>query len=355
MIAYSITIGLGIIFIISSIQDRRKLMNGFLFNMLVISAMISLLVYAEYTRNSWALGVLSFIFIAVLLLLTLGTLVIMILSFASSIKLMRREGRHLSNMLSMSVFLLLVLVLVSIYSLGQDIPTFLYYILAVFYMLVAYFTFIFANFIVGSFLYRMYQPRLNKDYIIILGSGLLAGYQVTPLLARRVDRGIAIYVRQNKKKKHRKVKFIMSGGRGGDELISEARAMREYALTQGIPESDIVMEENSKDTFENMLYSKKIIEAEGIKRYHAVFATSNYHVFRASIYARKVGLKAQGIGIKTPFYFWYNAVLREYIAIIVMYKKVHVVICVVLSIIAIASLYVLWHPWIYTQFLNMVW
>ena len=57
--------------------------------------------------------------------------------------------------------------------------------------------------------------------------------------------------------------------------------------------------------------------------YHAIFASNNYHIFRAGMYADQAHVKADGIGSHTAFYYLPNAFLREYIAILFMHKKRH--------------------------------
>ncbi len=59
------------------------------------------------------------------------------------------------------------------------------------------------------------------------------------------------------------------------------------------------------------------------KAYNSIFTTNNFHLFRAGIYARLAGLNSQGIGSKTAFYYWPNAMIREYVAIVVMERKRH--------------------------------
>lgn len=75
-----------------------------------------------------------------------------------------------------------------------------------------------------------------------------------------------------------------------------------------------------------MLFSKRIMESLKGREYNSIFATNNFHLFRASLYAKKVGLKSQGIGSKTAFYYWPNAMIREYIAIVVMQRKRHTLV-----------------------------
>ena len=90
----------------------------------------------------------------------------------------------------------------------------------------------------------------------------------------------------------------MSGGQGADEKVPEAIAMKQYAMEQGIPERDILVETNSTTTLENMLYSKEIMDQQMKGPYRAIFSSNNYHIFRAGLYARQAKLKANGIGAK---------------------------------------------------------
>ena len=46
------------------------------------------------------------------------------------------------------------------------------------------------------------------------------------------------------------------------------------------------------------------------------FSTTNYHVFRSGLYARRVKMKAQGMGAKTKWYFWPNASVREFVGLL---------------------------------------
>ena len=109
-------------------------------------------------------------------------------------------------------------------------------------------------------------------------------------------------------------KFIPSGGKGADESISEAEAMKRYLLEQGIPEDDIILEDKSTTTLENLKFSKNIIDSREGRKYTAL-VTSNYHVYRALRYCRRVGLKCKGIGSHVAFYYWPSALIREFIAV----------------------------------------
>ena len=153
------------------------------------------------------------------------------------------------------------------------------------------------------------QPAMDKDFIIILGCWFRKDGTLPPLLRGRVDRALAFW-RQQKEETGKEAILIPSGGQGKDESMPEAEAMRRYLVSQGIPESMIRAETQSKNTYENMTFSKAIIEeikAEG----KPLFATTNYHVFRSGVWANQAGLHAEGIGGKTKWWFWPNAFMRE--------------------------------------------
>ncbi len=103
--------------------------------------------------------------------------------------------------------------------------------------------------------------------------------------------------------------------------LPEAVAMKEYAVAQGVPEGEILVETNSTTTYENMKFSKEIMDSLKPNGYKVIFSSNNYHIFRAGLYADQAQLKADGIGAPTAFYYLPNAFLREFVAILFMHKK----------------------------------
>ena len=154
-----------------------------------------------------------------------------------------------------------------------------------------------------------HQPEMNKDCIIILGCWFRPDGSLPPLLKGRVDRALKFW-REQKEHTGREAILIPSGGQGRDESMPEAEAMKRYLVSQGVPEGLIRTENRSQNTLENMAFSKEIMAREG-KEDRAVFATTNYHVFRSGVWAGMAGLKAEGIGSRTKWWFWPNAFMRE--------------------------------------------
>ena len=102
-------------------------------------------------------------------------------------------------------------------------------------------------------------------------------------------------------------------------MIPESACMKRYLIEQGVPEERIIEEDRSGDTAENMRFSKEKIQAidpEG----KVAFVTTNYHVFRGGLCARRVKLRAVGMGSKTKWYFWPNASVREFVGLLTEHR-----------------------------------
>ncbi len=176
-------------------------------------------------------------------------------------------------------------------------------------------------------------PEFNKDYLIILGSMIKKDGTLTPLLKARVDKAIE-FAKMQKEKAGKDVIFIPSGGQGNGEIMSEAKAMKNYLLSQGISETNVIIEDKSTNTLENFKYSNNII-IENNKYAHIGFSTTNYHVFRSGIIANECGIECEGIGSNTKWYFYTNALIREFIANLVQERKKHIALMILINILAV--------------------
>ncbi len=163
-----------------------------------------------------------------------------------------------------------------------------------------------------------YEPEPDKDYIIILGCGIRKDGTPSPLLRGRIDRALA-FAEKQKALTGKEPVFVTSGGQGPDEPVPESAAMKRYLLEQGVPEARIIEEDRSTDTFENMKFSReKILEAGAPGK--VAFSTTNYHVFRGGLKARRVKMRAVGMGAKTKWYFWPNAAVREFVGLMTEHR-----------------------------------
>ena len=264
--------------------------------------------------------------LALLFMIPFGIVALMFGLFLNARILMRREGRRFTNSLTLIAALgILFCILIPIINPASLFSEHFQFIFAAISLVTMYFFIHLSNFLSAYFLYQFNRPRRNQDFIIVLGSGLIND-KVPPLLASRINKAIDFYWKQAAV--NTPPTIIFSGGQGPDEGLPEAEAMQNYAVEKGIPLEHTVQENRSVNTYQNMSFSKEIMDSlkpEG--KYKSIFTTNNFHLFRAGIYARQAGLNKPRNRIKTAFYYWPNAMIREYVAIVVMGRKRHMKIC----------------------------
>lgn len=300
--------------------DKYQIAGSIFFSLFILTAILTFGLFALNQKSIlWMLPLFLLIGLLILMLL-FGIYVLIALLFINARIVIKREGARLGNSLTLLLgIVLLVLVVFSIIVDMKALPFWAIYLFQGLRGLELFFFFHIFLFFVSDFLVNLSHPRKNQDFIIILGSGLIDG-QVGNLLKSRIDRALKFYHKQAAGKKA--PLLIMSGGQGADEPRSEAEAMAEYAFTQGIDADHVLLEEKSTNTEENMRFSKKIIDKiKDGQSSNAIFATSNYHLFRAGVYARKAGMAIDGLGSHTAFYYLPTALLREYAAFFWMHKK----------------------------------
>ncbi|MBO0451053.1 YdcF family protein [Candidatus Enterococcus murrayae] len=312
-------------------KEKCRLRNGWLFNLALISFMGYVALVSATDGSLIGAGILGILAVLFLVTILFGLYAAIIFLIGNSFIVLRHESRRLPNLLTL-ILGLAIIALIVLQVIGPKIlPSWSVILLSIPTTIALYFFIVFWNFLSISLLYQLNQPKLNQDYVIVLGAGLIGGERVTPLLAKRIDRAIQFYRKQSEETLS-PPQLLMSGGQGPDEKIPEAQAMREYALEQGIPAEDILMEAQSTNTLENMRFSKEIMEREKPSGYRAIFTSNNYHIFRAGMYAEDVGLKIDGIGSKTARYYLPNAFLREFIAVALMNKRIHLVVCALIAL-----------------------
>lgn len=110
------------------------------------------------------------------------------------------------------------------------------------------------------------------------------------------------------------VKCIVSGGQGADETISEAKCMYLWLVKNGISADRIIMEDKSTSTRENLLYSREIIDENGLCR-DITIITNEFHQYRAGLVADSLGLKHFAVNGMSPIVLFPTYYVRELMAI----------------------------------------
>ncbi len=134
----------------------------------------------------------------------------------------------------------------------------------------------------------------NEDTLIVLGCAVW-GENPSYMLRARANYA-SKYLEE-----HPSAVAVLSGGQGESENISEAECMRRILVENGIDESRLYLEDRSTNTEENIKFSKEIIEENGLSNNIAI-VTSDYHLRRATMIAKRYGIDARRIAARSGKY-----------------------------------------------------
>lgn len=87
---------------------------------------------------------------------------------------------------------------------------------------------------------------------------------------------------------------VLSGGKGADEDISEAECMYRILTEKGIDKTRLYIEDASTSTEENLKFSSVVIDKNNLSK-EIIICTSEYHIYRALMIAKKAGINATGL------------------------------------------------------------
>lgn len=150
----------------------------------------------------------------------------------------------------------------------------------------------------------------RPDFIVILGAGL-RGETPSHTLYRRLETSLSLI------NQHKDVKVILSGGQGPGESITEAEAMRRYLIDRGISSERLIKEDKSTNTLENLYFTKDIITTLGDKEHPSItIVTSNFHMLRSKLLAKRIGLVSFGYPAEIHHYLVPTYFIREYLALV---------------------------------------
>ena len=123
------------------------------------------------------------------------------------------------------------------------------------------------------------SPRV----MIILGCQL-HDWGPSVMLQDRLDKALDYL------KDHPEVVVVVSGGQGENEPTSEAQGMAGYLADHGFPRENIILEDRSVNTFQNLSYTARLLEESGIDVEEGVVIVSNgFHLTRAKMLAGRAG------------------------------------------------------------------
>ena len=137
------------------------------------------------------------------------------------------------------------------------------------------------------------DPKEHCDYMVVLGAKVRTEGPSVSLMDR--IRAAKTYLDS-----HPDVIAVVSGGQGTDEPMTEARCMYEELVELGVDPQRIWIEDQATSTWENLNFSLNLIEEKtGTRPGKIGILSSEYHLFRASLFADACGVESVGIPAAT--------------------------------------------------------
>ena len=143
-----------------------------------------------------------------------------------------------------------------------------------------------------------YSEAKKSDVIIVLGCNLDSFF-----INQRIEKTIELY-------KKNIAQYIIVTGKGKGK-ISEAMEMKKKLIECGVLDKYIYIEDRAMNTYENLIFSKKIMKMNGFK--NAVIVSDGYHLARIKLICKNIDLKATFEGKECSYYGKYEiiAIIRE--------------------------------------------
>lgn len=113
------------------------------------------------------------------------------------------------------------------------------------------------------------QPQV----MVILGCKV-ESWGPSILLQDRLDKGLD-YLED-----HPDLTIVVSGGQGNDEHQSEAQCMYDYLTDHGVDGGQILMEDQSHNTWENICFTQELLQAEGVDTSEMLVVSNGFHLAR---------------------------------------------------------------------------
>jgi uncharacterized SAM-binding protein YcdF (DUF218 family) len=150
--------------------------------------------------------------------------------------------------------------------------------------------------------YRNATTDMQADAAVVLGAAVWS-QGVSPVFRERINHAIDLH------RRGRVHKIIFTGGQGNRNEPTEAAAARAYALTNGIPIGDILIEQRSHTTYENLVFAKQLADVHGLKK--VLIVSDPMHMKRAIAMAQDVGLDAYPSPTTTTRYTGFRSQVEE--------------------------------------------
>ncbi|OGO42185.1 MAG: hypothetical protein A2W36_05330 [Chloroflexi bacterium RBG_16_58_14] len=165
-----------------------------------------------------------------------------------------------------------------------------------------------------SYIYPVEDAPVRR-VAVVFGAGLWRDGNPTPVLRDRVETAARLYF-------DGKVEKLLMSGDNSVVEYNEPEAMRQYALSLGVPDEDIVLDHAGRRTYDTCYRAKAIFQVE-----QPILVTQSFHLPRAVYTCRAMGVDATGVSADIQYYrrssrlYWS---LRELPATLTALLQVHI-------------------------------
>ena len=332
MVASGLAVVVFIVFLAGVFREPRSFGNAVL---LGLTLALGALGFAQHLVDTPGRPA-HLLFVLLLLAVALGPFAVGCFLLANGVMMIRRESLRPANMLSLlaggAVFVVIGLDLAA--ERTQSVQLSLFATVAT--LVFGYVSFLLVSYVLYAFLYGLLAQTGRADFVVVLGAGLRPDGGVPPLLANRLERGREVWTALERKAGPAgqvggfRPLLIVSGGKGDDERVAEASAMASYLIARGFPADRLLLEDQSRNTEENLVFSTAIMD-DLLPDPRVTIVTSDFHAFRAALLARQLGIRGQVTGARVAGYYRPSALLREFAAVFLRYRVINLGICAILA------------------------
>lgn len=128
------------------------------------------------------------------------------------------------------------------------------------------------------------------DAIVVMGAAQYDG-RPSRVFAARLDHAVSLYLAGVAPR------LVVTGGKAEGDRTTEAAAAKAFAIAHGVPEKDILVEDQSRTTLESIRGVAEILEREGART--AVFVSDRPHMLRVLRMAEDEGILGWGSPTRT--------------------------------------------------------
>lgn len=137
--------------------------------------------------------------------------------------------------------------------------------------------------LLGAVLRGSYDHVQGDPQIMVILGCQVKSWGPSILLQDRLDKALD-YLEE-----HPDMTVVVSGGQGPDEHITEAQAMYDYLVAHGVNGEQILLEEESHNTVQNLKYTRELLESEGYDLTADIVVVSNgFHLTRVQMLWERV-------------------------------------------------------------------